>query len=1179
MRILTIITGFICGTAFMVVAETAAGQAPLDKKVSVSFDHVLLKTALVNLSDRTGVKFMYSGRISEEPKRITLSVKDVVLKTVLDKILDNLPYSYTVVDEVIIIKDEPKKKVSAITQEHFEMNLTIKGKITDEKGKPLAGASIRLKGTNRGTQTDDQGNYRLTDVPENAILIISFIGYRTEEIKVSGDTSFYSISLSSDNSNQLNQVTVVSTGYQDIPQERATGSFVKIDSAVFNRRVGTNVIDRLEGVTSGLIFNKNVNSLDPNSSNISIRGLSTIFANKKPLIVVDNFPYDGDINNINPNDVESVTVLKDAASASIWGARSGNGVIVIKTKMGKRNQPLRVDMNANLTIGQKPDLYYNPNYLDAVNFISVERYLFNQGFYDANLASTNIRPVETPVIDLLNAARNGTISQAEADAQINVLKNNDVRKDFNKYFYRNSADQQYALNLTGGGEKTSYLFSVGYDKNLSELVRNGYDRITVNSNNSFEPIRNLHLTVGVHYAQSSQQNNNPGFGGVTSNNNVIYPYARLADNKGNPLPVAKDYPLSYVTTQTSLLDWQYRPLQELQVADIVTTLSDTRINPAISYQLFKGLNAEVRYQYEKSFSETNNLQSSDSYFTRNLINQYTQVNSDGSLTYAIPLGAINDKSVTELTDNNIRALLNYNNTFELKHSIAAIAGVEIQDLETSSNLNRLYGYDPKVGTSAPVDYVTQFNKYQDVDYPSGVPYVNTVGGTTDEFRSYFANASYTYDDRYIISGSARFDQSNLFGVTTNQKGVPLWSAGLGWNMSREAFYHSDALPYLKFRATYGYNGNLDKTVTAFTTGQYWSGSIVPLPGVSLISPPNPYLQWEKINMLDLGLDFETKDKIVSGTIEYYHKTGSDMLGYSPLDPTTGFNNYKANVANIAGHGIDVTINTRNIRGKFKWNSSLLLSTTTSIVTKYFVTSSVAGYLQSGDGSNGTNNTFFTPVVGKPVFSVFSLRWAGLDPANGDPRGYLNGQVSKDYASILSSRDLNQLVYNGSATPTKFGSFRNDFSYAGFGLSFDITYKFGYYFRRPSINYDYLFNLYIGNKDFSKRWQNPGDEKSTNVPSMTYPANSSRDEFYTYSQALIDKGDNIRLQDVRFSYEFNKEALSHLPFKKLQIYIYANNLGLLWKANKDGLDPDFVGGYPTALYPNPRTVSFGLNASF
>ncbi|OIQ67209.1 hypothetical protein GALL_512150 [mine drainage metagenome] len=240
----------------------------------------------------------------------------------------------------------------------------------------------------------------------------------------------------------------------------------------------------------------------------------------------------------------------------------------------------------------------------------------------------------------------------------------------------------------------------------------------------------------------------------------------------------------------------------------------------------------------------------------------------------------------------------------------------------------------------------------------------------------------------------------------------------------------------------------------------------------------------------------------------------------------------------------------------------------------YITNKVTHYeLSPGTNDNIVQGNYFNPLVGYPLYSIFNYPSAKLDNL-GNPRGYLNGQVSEDYTSILNSTNPSNLAYNGSATPLYFGSIINNFSYRQFSLSVGIGYKLDYYFRRTSLNYTSLFGGNFNQADFTKRWQNPGDENHTYVPSMIYPADPTRDEFYTYSNSLVDRADNIRLQDLKFSYSLNRQSIRNLPFKTLQFYVYANNLAILWRANHEGLDPD-------SPYASPATksVSFGLNASF
>jgi hypothetical protein len=432
------------------------------------------------------------------------------------------------------------------------------------------------------------------------------------------------------------------------------------------------------------------------------------------------------------------------------------------------------------------------------------------------------------------------------------------------------------------------------------------------------------------------------------------------------------------------------------------------------------------------------------------------------------------------------------------------------------------------------------------------------------------NAAYTYKRRYTLSGSARKDESNLFGVKTNQKGVPLWSAGFAWAISQEAFYHVAWLPELKLRITKGYNGNIDKSVTAFVTARMNANSAVyNLPTGTITNPPNPSLRWEKVDIQNIGIDFATRGRRIEGSLEYYTKRGTDLIGVSPIAPSTGISEFRGNTADIKGHGLDLVLNCINMKGPFFWKTNFLFSYVTDKVTSYKAAQDIAAAYAS--------QQTFNPLEGRPLYSIYSFKWAGLDPQTGDPMGYLNGKPSKDYVSILSATDLSTLVYHGSATPRVFGSIRNTFSWKGVSLSCNITYKMAYYFKRRSfVNADLIsLQPMAVHADYAKRWQKPGDEKITDVPSLVYPSLlSGRDNMYQASEILVEKGDHIRLQDIQLSYDLNRQQVKKLPVQNIRFYVYASNLGILWKANDKGIDPDFVIGLP-----NPRTIAVGASIDF
>ncbi|HXO75188.1 MAG TPA: hypothetical protein VN824_08145, partial [Puia sp.] len=574
--------------------------------------------------------------------------------------------------------------------------------------------------------------------------------------------------------------------------------------------------------------------------------------------------------------------------------------------------------------------------------------------------------------------------------------------------------------------------------------------------------------------------------------------------------------------------------------------------------------AEAKYQLEQASGENRQLYSADSYYVRNLVNSFTQVTGD-NIVRPVPLGAILDQTHNELAAHALRGQLNFSQTWG-RHQVTAIGGAEVRQDNSRYNSSRAYGYNPELLTYTNVDLVSTFPFYGGLGNDGAIYNPMQFGQVLNRFVSFYGNGSYSYDNRYTVSVSARKDESNLFGVNSNQKGVPLWSAGLAWNVAGEGFWHVDMLPYLKLRLTYGYSGNVDNSRSAYTTIAYQTTNpYTHVPYASILNPPNPELRWERVGMTNIGLDFGLRGDRITGSVDYYIKKGRDLISPAPVDLTTGFTLLYINSGKTRGQGLDLQLSSRNLTGAFGWNTTLLFSWNRSKVVDYYNNISTGSfYVSDGLAVN--------PVPGRDVYGLYSYRWAGLDGQTGDPQGYLNGQVSKDYSALVNNSQLADLKYNGSAIPVYFGALRNTFSWRGISVSANISYKLDYFFRRTSINYTSLFSGWVGNRDYVLRWQQPGDEKRTNVPSMVYPADADRDQFYTYSDATIARGDNVRLQDLNIGYQLDRQHQRWLPFKRLQVYMYAANLGIIWRANKWNVDPDYGAGIPAA-----RTISLGLKA--
>jgi hypothetical protein len=350
-------------------------------------------------------------------------------------------------------------------------------------------------------------------------------------------------------------------------------------------------------------------------------------------------------------------------------------------------------------------------------------------------------------------------------------------------------------------------------------------------------------------------------------------------------------------------------------------------------------------------------------------------------------------------------------------------------------------------------------------------------------------------------------------------------------------------------------------------------SINGFPSEEIVVINNPGLSWERSYQTNIRMDFITQGNVLSGSIEYYHKKGTNLYAPIPYDYTTwGLSaNITANVADMKGNGVDVVIHSLNLNSHFKWTTDFLFNYNDSRTTAYYTNQSTLPYYLLGNGNT------INPIVGKPLYAIAAYKWGGLD-AQGNPQGYINGTRGTDYAAIDENAyekglESGSFRYIGPANPPVFGSLLNAFSYKGFALSFNITYKFGYYLFRPSLSYSGLVNYGTGGTDYQKRWQNPGDENKTDVPSFIYPVDESRESFYAGSEINVIKGDHIRLQFINVSWSLPGNK-SGLPFRSLQFYCNVANLGILWRANKYHVDPDFTG-----KIPEPKTFSFGIRSNF
>lgn len=1150
-------------TVLLICLACLGASATGNAQITLREKEANLSKCFKEIQRQSGYDIFYRVDQVERAGKITVDLNNVSLEEAMRAVLKGTKLDYSIEDRTVIIKEKEVK--IAITPP-----IDVKGKVMNEKGEPVEGVSVQVKPDGKTISTDKNGVFSLTSIDADAILFFSHVAMESLELKVGGKTELQ-VNMKTKIS-ALGEIQVtVNTGYQRIKSQNFVGSYSQMDSASFHRRAGMDIVSRLDGTITSMLFDKKGDNRYP----FQIRGISTLTgtsqsASTEPLIIVDNFPFKQGLNAINPFDIENVTVYKDAAATSIWGAQAGNGVIVITTKKGKYNQPLRITVNSNLTIRNKPDPYAYPQ-MSVNDFIDAEIFLFNNGRYDANLGNTNIWPAISPVVEVLNARRNGSLSAMDSAIQIDGFRSRDVRRDLDKYAYRSALSQQHFMNVSGGNQLLKYKLSGGYNRSLNN-VRHSQpdDQFIINTSASFRPFNKMEISGDVNYSQSTTRS-------ATLSLPNLYPYAQLRDEQGTSLAVPTNR-LAYLDTVGGgqLLDWRYRPLDEPGFSDRKDLTRFILINLGLNYEITKWLNASLAYQYTNQSENRWVHYSLQSYYARSLINQYSNLSeTDPNLRHPVPVGGILDMMSINSGSRNARGQLNFNKSFKGRHNIVALLSAEISETKIDGSQQRLYGFDKEKGTSqSAIDYITSFPLYGRTESSAVTNNNKLLTEFKRRFVSFLGNISYTFNDRYSLYASARKDGSNIFGVNTNKKWKPLWSVGGSWTISKEQFFSSEWISQLRIRSSFGYTGNpgdgsgrptiifgrnpADYTNLIFAFSQ---------------DPPNPDLRWEKVRILNVGVEFGVLKGRISGSVDVWEKKSTDIISNAPVPPSTGNLSFITNTANLKGNGFDINITTRNIDGGFKWETRFGFSHVKTIVTKLH-NSRPSGYYSIQDFlAYGLN-----AAQGQMAFGVYSYRWAGLDPLTGDPRGYLTKQISKNYAAISTDSIGNQR-FHGSSIPLNFGFVNNSFSWKRFTFSMNIVFRLNFYFRKPTINYTSLAQAWQGNADYALRWKQPGDEAFTNVPSFTYPLNSARDAFFQLSEVNVLRGDNVRLQDARLQYDWINKKAKNGSLQGLQFFLYANDLNIiLWRKNKSGLDPDFVGG-TEFIPPTPKSWTAGVSLNF
>lgn len=1036
---------------------------------------------------------------------------------------------------------------------------TQKVKVLDALGANVPQASVTNLNSKQVGYTNNNGEAIIMGTKGDKISVTA-VGYLPQHITLVHPPQLMEVILQPV-INEIEEV-VIQTGLYEQRAKATTGSYDHIAKKLLDRNTSSNIIDRLEGITSGLQFDRRGNTLEQKTNaQLRVRGLSSISSSTAPLIVVDNFPYEGDINAINPDDVESITVLKDASAAAIWGARAGNGVIVITTKKSIFSSPNHIKFTSNIQSSDRPNLFYNPAFLSAKKMVDLEQSLHEKGFYTKNNA------VQVPAyVALLMQFDANEIDQSTFQQQKEVYLNSDIRKEAEDELYRKGLLQRYYLQLSGGGNKYSFVGSYGFDNNLHSIIGDSDRRNSLSIISNFIVAPKFNLQTTIRYTELLNKNNGYGITELRGSNRQVDSYTRLRSENRELPGINYKYLLSYVekAEDMGLLDWSFNPIRDRTERDITTNNKVMEIGTSLQYKILKSLDIELKYRYLSTLGLYDRLYKAESYYVRNLVNSFTQL--DGGKP--IPLGAIKEGYSMRDVKQNGRIQVNFNPVISANQNLSLLIGAEISDDNTVRDFGyRIHGYNPDNLTfKADFDLTKNYSLR-----PEGNGAIQGISSTpvdlTNRFVSYYSHLSYVYNQSHTLNASMRWDASNLFGVKTNQKGVPLWSLGVKENLKVLPFVNDmTMLSRLDARITYGVNGNVNSTVSAYPTANYLP-ILLPgyLPYANLTSAGNPSLRWEKVKIWNMGLDLGLWGNRILGTVEYYNKKGLDLIGQNFLDPTTGiseFNNIytidnRINYADLKTEGLDLSIQALIVNTNFKWNSTVLWSFAKNKVLNYMANSNV-------NTSSFVSNPI--PRVGRSLDEVYAWPFFGLSPDNGQ---LLTGLNNQEYSNYMNNAVIDDLDYVGYDFPPYQGSWRNSFEFKGWELSANIVWKNGFYFRRSSIQYGTLFNNSQGHKDYESRWQKAGDELSTYIPAIPSDVNATRDVYYAYSRPLVLKGDLIRIADIRLNYSF-----SFLQNAKAQFYVAINNVGLLYTANNYGLDPD----QPNVTYPTPRSYSFGINLS-
>ncbi|MBN2660464.1 MAG: SusC/RagA family TonB-linked outer membrane protein [Tannerellaceae bacterium] len=988
-------------------------------------------------------------------------------------------------------------------------------------------------------------------VDSNAILIISHVGYETKMVKVTKTVLNIKLKIKV---NVLKSV-VINTGYQKIEQTHTTGAIATIKSKSYNTRINTNnFLIGLQNKIPGLLINNN-DKFEGNSL-FQIRGISTINGDKTPLIVVDGYPTNLTLDMIDPNEVASVSVLKDAAAAAIYGVRASNGVIVITRKNAKAGK-IRVDFRLTTSLTPKEDYSryrWDKNGSNTIIDYMKSKYLDGHAYLPSWSIISN--PLSNyynfpPPVMILAQLKSGVITQQQADQQLNAMGSYNNAKDYSRLFLRKASLQTYNLDISGGNKNVLYYLTANYTGNKAEQIKhnnNSYllsGRATINFSKRFS----LDLTTDF-----QEENNNSA---PIPDINNIYPFEHFQDANGNPLPLYEgshitSYRNSYLMSQ-GLLDNSWFPLVDMNAISTKIHTLNNRITANFRYDIGKGLDFTFGGVYENSQTSTKYLAGENSSVVHQYVNAYTIEGTNG-LEYYLPQGSFLQRTSAGMEDYTLRAQLNYNKQIHKDHAINFILGGEIRDVINKSNLASYFGYNDNSLLQQPVDYnyLKYFQNtvgYYNLLFPSN-PFLNVdnlfnLAFKEDRYVSLYSSLVYSYKSKYTVTGSFRIDQTNLFGTDPKYRYKPLWSVGGAWNVNKESFMQNvNWVKSLKLRVAYGFDGNVAKNslpqIIATEGFNFFSDNFAyslanKIPMLTLKDFANSALRWEQTRSLNLGIDYHIFKRIY-GSIDYYVRTSTDVLANSPIDPTKGGFEAVVNKASIRNKGFEFSLHADWITRKvFNWNTGLIFSYNRNKVLNVYNEIADNAPLNLVTGGNITNY-----VKGYSTGAIFAWHYAGVDSLGNLLIYDQNGKPAPMGYPLYDNRKA--IHYEGSSIPTTSVGLSNRVDIKNFYVYVMVNYFGGFKVRATVPNANIAS---IGQSDLrplegaDNYWKKPGDEKKPGIlPSVFNPYYS----YLAYTDRYIVNGAYVTLSDLTASYSFrDSKWVKKAGISNLELRLQAHNL--------------------------------------